>query len=270
MSGRGSTWYKRDPIRFMDGVEGMGPELIGAYAYLLDLIYSRAGFSRRDDGALAGRMGCSKRKATALTNALIERGKIQVSGEFLTQKEAEQHSNAHRTESERNASAGRKGGEKSGQVRKNKALSEATASKQNEADKNRIDKRDTNVSLSEKTPSRKTRIREDAEISDGMRRAAEKRGHSQQEAEAQFQKFKNDALAKGKTFASWDRAFVTWLDSEYFRPITTGGTHERSNTANGSGAAMAQRAGERFAARFMDQRTGSDTVVPLLPAGRAD
>ncbi len=105
----------------MDGVEGMGPELIGAYAYLLDLIYSRAGFSRRDDGALAGRLGCSKRKAKVLTDALIEHGKIQVSGEFLTQKEAEQHSNTRRTQSEANANNGRAGGEKSGEVRKNKA-----------------------------------------------------------------------------------------------------------------------------------------------------
>lgn len=70
-------------------------------------------------------------------------------------------------------------------------------------------------------PKRKSRLPDWAEISDGMRRAAEKRSISQQEAEAQFQRFKNDALAKGKSFVDWDRAFVTWLDSPYYRPITS-------------------------------------------------
>jgi len=112
-------------------------------------------------------------------------------------------------------------------------------------------------------------MKEDAVISDGMHDAAHKRGHSQQEADAQFAKFKNNALAKGLGYVSWDRAFVTWLDSEYFRPITTKGTHNgQRNSNDGSGAAMAQRAGERFAARLMDQRAGANASQPLLPTGQ--
>lgn len=81
---------------------------------------------------------------------------------------------------------------------------------------------DTTVSFPKKTAKRKSRIPEDAVISDAQIRAATKRGHSLPEAEAQFSKFKNDALAKGKVFLDWDRAFVTWLDSEFFRPLVDG------------------------------------------------
>jgi DNA-binding MarR family transcriptional regulator len=80
---------------------------------------------------------------------------------------------------------------------------------------------------------RQTRIPEDAVISDKQMAAASKRQLSEQEAEAQFEKFKNDALAKGKTFVDWDRAFITWLDSPYFKIITGGRYDQRSANRNG-------------------------------------
>ncbi|MGB0855063.1 MAG: DUF1376 domain-containing protein, partial [Pikeienuella sp.] len=80
MSGVGDTWYKREPRRFIDGVQGLGPELIGAYSVILDLIYARDGDLPRDDRHLSGVLGCSKRKAAALTDALIELGKLSISG----------------------------------------------------------------------------------------------------------------------------------------------------------------------------------------------
>ena len=98
---------------------------------------------------------------------------------------------------------------------------------------------DTNVSSPQKKPARrKSRMREDAAISEGQYRAAGKRGLSSREAEAQFQKFKNDAIAKGKAFVCWDRAFVTWLDSPYFRLILSnltpinGGQNESPRNAD--------------------------------------
>ena len=75
---RGQDWYKRDPIAFMDAVQGMSPEVIGAYAVIIDLLYARAGETPRDDHHLAGIMGCSTRKAKSLTDTLIEKGKIEV------------------------------------------------------------------------------------------------------------------------------------------------------------------------------------------------
>ena len=64
---QGLDWYKREPRAFLDGVQGMGPELIGAYAVLLDLMYARGGDTMRDDRHLSGILGCSVRKARATT-----------------------------------------------------------------------------------------------------------------------------------------------------------------------------------------------------------
>lgn len=88
MSGRGDTWYKRDPRAFLDGVQGMGPELIGAYSVILDILYARNGDMDRDDRHLAGVLGCGLRKARALTDQLIEAGKLGTSGGKLTNNRA--------------------------------------------------------------------------------------------------------------------------------------------------------------------------------------
>lgn len=134
---RGMNWYKRDPIAFLDGVQGMGPEAIGAYAVLLDLIYARGGETKRDDRHLAGLLGCSARKARALTDALIEAGKLSVEGDFVVNSRAKSEAKCARNTHETRVNAGRKGGERSAISRKNKGLAEASASSKNEPDKRR-------------------------------------------------------------------------------------------------------------------------------------
>jgi hypothetical protein len=130
-----------------------------------------------------------------------------------------------------------------------------------------ISKTDTDVSVTRAKPKvRKSRISEDAQITEAMRIAASKRGHSQQEAEAQFERFKNNALANGKAFVDWGRAFVTWLDSPYFKPITK--KEQTHGKRDGEAAERARRAGERWAARAMDSGEGGDALGPLFPAGQ--
>lgn len=84
------TWYKRDPQAFLGGVQGMGPELIGAYAVILEIIYARHGDMPRDDRHLAGVLGCSIRKARSLTEQLIALEKIKiVDGKIVNRKASE-------------------------------------------------------------------------------------------------------------------------------------------------------------------------------------
>ncbi len=108
----GLQWYRRRPRAFLDGVQGMGPDLIGAYAVLLDLFYARGGLSLRDDRHLGGILGCSTRKAKSLTDALLERGKVVVRGEFITNSVAEKEAKSSRTTREAQAKGGRDGAEK--------------------------------------------------------------------------------------------------------------------------------------------------------------
>lgn len=72
-------------------------------------------------------------------------------------------------------------------------------------------------------PKRRSAIPEDAVLSEMMESIARNEGVSQQEALAQFERFKGHALANGKTYVSWDAAWRNWLRSPYFKPITAGG-----------------------------------------------
>lgn len=108
---QGQSWYKRYPHAFLDGVQGMGPEMIGAYAVLIELIYARDGNTVRDDRHLAGVLGCSKRLAKSLTDKLIAKGKIVVSDDGILSNPRANHQLQHKEEiSEARADAGRKGG----------------------------------------------------------------------------------------------------------------------------------------------------------------
>ena len=101
----------------------MGPELIGAYAVILDIIYARAGDMPRDDRHLAGVLGCSIRKARALTDALVERGKIQIVGGKIRNFRADEVIETRRKQRETTVKPTRSDGEKGLASNENKGLS---------------------------------------------------------------------------------------------------------------------------------------------------
>jgi len=132
---QGLPWYKREPHAFLNGIQGLGPAAIGAYAVILDLLYARDGDTPRDDRHLSGILGCSVRLARALTDQLVEAGKIEIIDGHIVNSRVENDVKHRRTIRETLVNAGRMGGEKSGEVRRNKALAEANGSFSNEADK---------------------------------------------------------------------------------------------------------------------------------------
>lgn len=70
-------YYKRFPRDFLDGTIGLCLETKGAYAIVLDLIYMRDGRLADDARYIAGQLGCSVRKWTAIRKELLTAGKIQ-------------------------------------------------------------------------------------------------------------------------------------------------------------------------------------------------
>lgn len=84
MSKNRLPYYKRYPRDLIEGTVNMPFEEKCAYAFLLDLIYVHEGNLPDDPRWIAGQLNVSVRKWKSLRSALIERGKIQVSGEFLT------------------------------------------------------------------------------------------------------------------------------------------------------------------------------------------
>jgi len=119
---RGQPWYKRDPIAALDGYQGLGPERIGAYNTLLDLIYARGGETLRDDRHLGGVLGCSTRKARALTDQLLQLGKLHFHDGFITNSRAKRDAKTTRNDDETNANGSRNGSENEGELNENNDL----------------------------------------------------------------------------------------------------------------------------------------------------
>lgn len=78
MSGFEGGWYKRYPKKFIRGVRGLGPDAIGAYAVILDLIYEDEDSCPNDPKWLGGILGCPGQKAAALVRKLVEAGKLHL------------------------------------------------------------------------------------------------------------------------------------------------------------------------------------------------
>jgi len=126
----GLDWYKHEPRAFLDGVQGLGPDVIGAYIVLLDLIYARGGETRRDDRHLSGILGCSMRLATSLTDKLIALEKIGFDGTVLSnsraRNEVETAAKSARDARETGAKGGRKSAENRASLNKNNELDQGT------------------------------------------------------------------------------------------------------------------------------------------------
>lgn len=88
------------------------------------------------------------------------------------------------------------------------------------------------VEGSRKRAAVKIAIPHDAVLDADAWRMAEAKGLSREEAEAQFERFRDSAVAAGRRYADWGAAWRNWLTSDFFRPITT---HHRRNHHNGPG-----------------------------------
>ena len=84
MSRNALPYYKRYPRDLIEGTIGMPFEEKVTYAFILDLIYLQNGKLPDDARYIAGLLGVSVRKWNKLRSALVESGKLQIIGEFLT------------------------------------------------------------------------------------------------------------------------------------------------------------------------------------------
>jgi len=80
----GLPYYKRYPRDFVEGTIGMPFEVKATYSIILDLIYMQGGGLPDDARYISGLLGVSVRKWNSLRQKLIDFGKIQVTGELLT------------------------------------------------------------------------------------------------------------------------------------------------------------------------------------------
>ncbi|MGX5708248.1 DUF1376 domain-containing protein [Brucella lupini] len=84
----GLPYYKAYPRDFIEGTIGMSFEIKAAYRLVLDLIYMQGGNLPDDARYISGLLGCTLRKWNSLRGELVAMGKIEITGEFLTNKRA--------------------------------------------------------------------------------------------------------------------------------------------------------------------------------------
>jgi len=125
-------WYKRYGSDFISGTLGMTLEEKGAYSILLDLIYDRGGPIPDDARYIAGVCGCSVRKWNTIRDRLIALGKIAAFDGVISNFRADKELEISAKSADERAESGRKGGEKSAQMR-------GQPSRKNELDQAELD-----------------------------------------------------------------------------------------------------------------------------------
>lgn len=157
----GLPWYKREPRPFIDGCRAakLTDREWAVYSLIIDLIYEGDGETPNDPGYISGHFqNVGKAACRRTIEALVEKGKLLIEGEMITQKKAKNDTKTRRKLSENRAKSGQIGGKKSAEIRsrnkENNDLGEASASTENKADKIREEKKGTNVPSSRPKPER--------------------------------------------------------------------------------------------------------------------
>ncbi len=240
MSRIGLDWYKREPVALLADTQGLTAKEHAVYNVIIDLLYIHGGSIRNDPAFIAGwiaDMGAASVRRTIASLDTKSHITLTISEDEISQKRAKNEAKTKQKLTENRRKTGEKGGKKSAELRavskKNNDLGEASASNEIQPEKRREEKSNKEEAKASKK-KRACGIPENAVISDKQIEFATKNFLSLQEAEAQFDKFKNSAIANGRKYANWDRAFLSWITSEYFKPIT-GGTQNGQASINGRG-----------------------------------
>lgn len=106
----GQTWYRQNPEDFLQGTQGMAPELVGVYITVLQMMYRAGGPIRDDHQVIGAHFHMHWRSARALIDKLVEAGKLIRTDGMLSNRRFEREIGAAIERSSERAQAGAKGG----------------------------------------------------------------------------------------------------------------------------------------------------------------
>lgn len=218
----GLPYYKAYPRDFIEGTIGMPFEVKCAYRVVLDLIYMQGGDLPDDPRYISGLLGCSIRKWKSIRETLIQMGKVEVSGEFLTNKRA-------RNELETLAKLQDKQRENAVAPRKNNNLQKPPLS-HTEPEPEPYRKEPTNVGSQNELfpkpekPKRKTQFPEDWTPDEKLKIWAREKGHDDRSISEMAERCVNHHRGKGNLFLDHSAAFRTWVlgQARFAASSTTG------------------------------------------------
>jgi len=247
----GLPYYQAYPRDFIEGTVGMPFEIKCAYRVVLDLIYMHGGDLPDDARYISGILGCSIRKWKSIRNSLVEIGKLQVSGEFLTNYRAV-------SMLETTAKYQRKQSENRRTPNKNKDL-QSPPLHHTDTDTDTEEKRDTKVSPKK---ARGSRLSDDWVLPKEWGEWALSQGWSETAVRLEADKFRDFWISKaGKdaTKLDWLATWRNWLRNSKTPKIINGGK------SNDTGQSIAERVAARFGE--VDSGEGADASFALLPTG---
>ncbi|WP_164844634.1 DUF1376 domain-containing protein [Brucella pituitosa] len=241
----GLPYYKAYPRDFIEGTIGMSFELKAAYRLVLDLIYMQGGNLPDDARYISGLLGCTMRKWNVLRDELVSIGKIEITGEFLTNKRAV-------IELETLAKLQEKQSERASTPRKNKDLQKPRLSQPEPDTDNTSSLRSDVKAQAPAKAKRGSRLPDDfmADISEAVRL-----GLSEQDAHHEADKFRdywNSQPGQRGVKLDWLATWRNWCRSAVERK-----PHRKEPPPKPS---TPRNAGE--AAYLELQRNGTDDISP--------
>lgn len=272
-------WFKFYTRDFRDGVRVLSLEEIGAYTLVLSLLYETGGRLKDDERVICAQLGCDVRVWRRVRARLLQEGKFTATDDgFLTNERATKEITSAELLSEIRRTSGRSGGQQSGKSRAktlgDKETHEANASvlldtegRGQRADTTKVSTLVVSeLTLTPDEPEASTRRKPrvgatertlPAELSPGMRKAADKAGYLNGTGDAQFELWRDWHLARGSLIADFDASFRTWIaNAQRFDA-------QRSPKASHDNRTHASAAGDAGAAsRSGAQRSGSGASQP--------
>jgi uncharacterized protein YdaU (DUF1376 family) len=237
----GTDWYKREPMAYLGGVQGMSAKEHAVYSIIIDLIYQHGGSVNDDPAWFAGWISDMGSAAVRkVIESLIGRGKLIREGNKITNKRAKFEAQTKENLRETRAKYGQKGGVQSGEYRstasKNNILNEANGVPREEErreEQEREREREPTVSLSRSSSQsgKGSRLSKDWVLSKPLANWSLSQGLSQDQIKSEAEKFKDYwigvAGAKGLK-ADWDATWRNWI-----RNATTNSPNSKFKTFDG-------------------------------------
>ena len=237
----GADWYKRDPQKFISGVIGMSSKQIAVYTILIELMYSNAGECHNDPKFISGFMSdMGPSSVRKIIEEFIANGKVIVTENGrLSNKTVQKLAKTREETKEKRRISGKKGGEKSSEIRlkpiDNGALGKPNGLTDVQPDKNRLDKsskRDTKVS----PKKRASRIPDDWFLSKELGDWSVSQGYGIEHIRIEAEKFKDYWIGvggqKGRKL-DWNATWRNWIRNS--KGHTNGkfnGSNQTTNMAN--------------------------------------
>jgi uncharacterized protein YdaU (DUF1376 family) len=242
-------WYKRDPEAFKVGTMGLTLEECGFYTTILDLMYSTDDHCPNDDRFLSRLLlGTNVRTVRRLKGRLIELGKLRIGSDGFLHNgrvSSEIAEWQHRMELRRARMAKVSGKFEPSLGAVSGMFGDNVTEKSNEINEtilksDRTTTTTTKISKKDKGPPRKKAKRE---FQEGWLPRIPLTSNNA----TMFEAFCDDAMAHGRVYADWDRAWSGWQRRQpQFERRSGNGTNRQDGNGVGSIRAALDQHGENI------------------------